>query len=58
MKLYITEFTLGDKTFSGPYIYAEDLEEASTEARIQGVVIVAEATLVEENEEEWNRVLH
>jgi|TARA_R100001443_G_scaffold117437_1_gene142669 hypothetical protein len=59
-KIYLTEFKVGTVVYEGPYIYANSFEEADIEAVDFGVVIVGEAAIVKKdnNEEEWNRVLH
>ena len=59
MKIFLTEFKVGSKIYEGPYLYAESFEEADIEATLYGVVIVGEAKIVQNSdEEEWNRVLH
>tara|TARA_R110000803_G_scaffold26985_2_gene63304 strand:+ start:88 stop:264 length:177 start_codon:yes stop_codon:yes gene_type:complete len=58
MKVYITEFKIGTKVYDGPFIYADSFEEADIEAMAYGVVIIGEAIVVDQEKEEWNRVLH
>tara|TARA_R110000824_G_scaffold381968_1_gene575015 strand:+ start:1214 stop:1396 length:183 start_codon:yes stop_codon:yes gene_type:complete len=60
MKLFATKFEVGDETYDGPYIYAENFEEAEKEALIYGVVVTAimPAVFVHDENDEWNRVLH
>tara|TARA_R110000744_G_scaffold327667_1_gene433400 strand:- start:287 stop:463 length:177 start_codon:yes stop_codon:yes gene_type:complete len=58
MKVYITEFKIGTKVYDGPFIYANTFEEADIEATAYGVVIIGEAIIVDQEKEEWNRVLH
>tara|TARA_R110000765_G_scaffold304210_1_gene398214 strand:- start:1338 stop:1520 length:183 start_codon:yes stop_codon:yes gene_type:complete len=60
MKVFATKFEVGDKTYGGPFIYAENLEAAEEEALIHGVVVVAaiHTIFAHEENDEWNRVLH
>tara|TARA_R100000541_G_scaffold562_2_gene3805 strand:+ start:1632 stop:1814 length:183 start_codon:yes stop_codon:yes gene_type:complete len=60
MKVYLTEFKIGDRIFEGPFIYANSFEEADLEAQVFGVVIVGEARIVvdDDNQEGRERVLH
>ena len=61
MKVFATEFKVGDKIYDGPYIYANSFEEAEMEAVVYGVVVVGVVTAIISNEEEgteWNKVLH
>jgi len=62
MKIFATEFRVGDKIYEGPYIYAKSFEEAEMEAVVFGVVVVVgilQAVISDEGEDtEWNRVLH
>ena len=60
MKIFITEFRVGDQIYEGPYIYAETFEEAETEASRYNVIVVGmlEASFHPSEEGEWSRVLH
>ena len=61
MKVFITEFKVGDTVYEGPYIYAETFEEAEIEASEHNVLVVGmlETLIIENGEDnEWNRVLH
>ena len=46
MKVFMTEFKVGDKIYDGPFIYANSFEEADMEADVYGVVIVGEMKVV------------
>ena len=60
MKVFMTEFKVGDKIYDGPFIYANSFEEADMEADVYGVVIVGEMKVVidNNNQEGRERVLH
>tara|TARA_R110000822_G_scaffold34645_13_gene98298 strand:- start:2534 stop:2716 length:183 start_codon:yes stop_codon:yes gene_type:complete len=60
MKVFMTEFKVGDKIYDGPFIYANSFEEADMEADVYGVVIVGEMKVVTDNnnQEGRERVLH
>ena len=60
MKVFMTEFKVGDKIYDGPFIYANSFEEADREADVYGVVIVGEMKVVidDNNQEGRERVLH
>jgi|TARA_R110000803_G_scaffold2968_1_gene10240 hypothetical protein len=60
MKVFMTEFKVGDKIYDGPFIYANSFEEADMEADVYGVVIVGEMKVVidNNNHEGRERVLH
>jgi len=61
MKIFATEFRVGDKIYEGPYICAKSFEEAEMEAVVFGVIVVGivQAVISDEGEDtEWNRVLH
>ena len=61
MKIFATEFRVGDKIYEGPYKDAKSFEEAEMEAVVFGVVVVGilQAVISDEAEDaEWNRVLH
>ncbi len=60
MKVFMTEFKVGDKIYDGPFIYANSFEEADMEADVYGVVIVGEMKVVTDNNthEGMERVLH
>ena len=60
MKIFITQFTVGDITHSGPVIHAENFEQAEEEDTLFGgtVVGILESVILEDGEEEWKRVLH
>ena len=60
MKVFATEFRVGDKIYDGPYIYANSFEEAEMEAVVYGVEIVGLIEIVMRVEEDLSedRVLH
>ena len=53
MKIFITQFTVGDITHSGPVIHAENFEQSEEEASLFGgtVVGILESVILEDGEE-------
>ena len=60
MKVFITEFRVGNDIYEGPTITAESYEKAEEKAEAFDLVVVAMVDLssVDEDEEIKERVLH
>jgi hypothetical protein len=60
MKVFITEFRMGDTVYEGPCICAETFEEAEKEAEAYNVLVVGvlEGFINFTEDNVWNRVLH
>ena len=61
MRIFITEFKVGEETYDGPPIRAETFEEAETQAQLFDLVVVGglDAIVVAERGYEYKkRVLH
>jgi|TARA_R100001530_G_scaffold95710_1_gene66569 hypothetical protein len=60
MRVYITEFKIGEKTYEGPTVVASSFDDAETKAKHYGcdVVGILDVVVTDENEDQWKRVLH
>jgi|TARA_R110002072_G_C7553842_1_gene499540 hypothetical protein len=60
MKVFITEFKLGDEFYEGPRIVAESFEDAEVTAELYEVNVVGllDVIVTEYNEDSYKRVLH
>tara|TARA_R100000544_G_C2184857_1_gene38690 strand:- start:397 stop:579 length:183 start_codon:yes stop_codon:yes gene_type:complete len=60
MKVYITEFKIGDNFYEGPTIIAESFEDAEVEAQLYAVHVVGmlDVIITAHNEDDYKRVLH
>ena len=60
MKVFITEFKLGDEFYEGPRIVAESCEDAEVTAKLYKVNVVGllDVIVTEYNEDSYKRVLH
>jgi len=60
MKVFITEFKLGDDFYEGPRIVAESFEDAEATAELYEVIVVGilDVIITDSNEDSYKRVLH
>jgi hypothetical protein len=58
MKVFLTEFRIGNEIYEGPKITAETYEEAEAEAEFSNLVVVGMLDLSMVEKEQGERVLH
>ena len=58
MKIFLTEFRIGNEIFEGPKITAETYEQAEAEAELSNLVVVGMLDLSMIEKEHGRRVLH
>jgi hypothetical protein len=58
MKLFFTEFRIGNEIFEGPKITAETYEEAEAEAELSNLIVVGMLDITMTEKEYGRRVLH
>ena len=59
MKVFLTEYKVGEKTYDGPTLVATSFEEAEIQAEYYDVVVVGILEVVIPDDiNKWNRVLH
>ena len=58
MKIFLTEFRIGNEIYEGPKITAETYEEAEAEAEFSNLVVVGMLDLSMVEKEQGERVLH
>jgi|TARA_R110002020_G_scaffold354463_1_gene567229 hypothetical protein len=59
MKVFLTEYKVGEKTYDGPTLVATSFEEAEKQAEYYDVVVVGILEVVIPDDiNKWNRVLH
>ena len=59
MKVFLTEYKVGEKTYDGPTLVATSFEEAEKQPEYYDVVVVGILEVVIPDDiNKWNRVLH
>jgi len=58
MKVFLTEFRVGNEIYEGPKITAETYEQAEEEAELSNLIVVGMLDLSMSEKEQGTRVLH
>jgi hypothetical protein len=58
MKIFLTEFRIGNEIYEGPKITAETYEQAEEEAELSNLIVVGMLDLSMSEKEQGTRVLH
>jgi hypothetical protein len=58
MKVFLTEFRVGNEIYEGPKITAETYEQAEAEAELSNLIVVGMLDLSMIEKEQGRRVLH
>ena len=58
MKVFLTEFRIGNEIYEGPKITAETYEQAEAEAELSNLIVVGMLDLSRIEKEQGERVLH
>jgi hypothetical protein len=58
MKVFLTEFRIGNEIYEGPKITAETYEQAEAEAELSNLIVVGMLDLSRIEKEQGKRVLH